>query len=76
MNSGKWTVKKSLRDMFKVHIDFTQLTDKLVFVGQSPGFLSLRDQSADWFAMTGYFEAKPFKQQFVSQLSKSDKHIF
>ena len=34
---------ESLRDIFKVHIDFTQLTDKLLFVRS---LLSLRDQSA------------------------------
>ena len=34
MDSGKWTVRESLRDIFKVHIDFTQLTDKLVFANQ------------------------------------------
>ena len=26
----------------------------------------LPHQSADWFAMTGYFEAKPFKHQFIA----------
>ena len=33
----------------------------------------LPHQSADWFAMTGYFEAKTFKQQFVALLSNSDR---
>ena len=33
----------------------------------SPLTGGLPHQSADWFAMTGYFEAKPFKQQFIAQ---------
>ena len=33
----------------------------------SPLTGGLPHQSADWFAMTGYFEAKPFKHQFITQ---------
>ena len=38
----------------------------------SPLTGGLPHQSADWFAMTGYFEAKPFKHQFAGLPGESD----
>ena len=51
-------------------------TEKYQYNWESPQFLvvivtwfhssgGLPHQSADWFAMTGNFEAKPFKHQFI-----------
>ena len=34
-------------------------TDKMVFVGLSPTYLSLRDQCAHWFAMTAFISQTP-----------------
>ena len=41
-----------------LHIGFSQQAGKLVFVGLTPNFLSLRDQCAHWSWQSPYLEGK------------------